>query len=219
MELKPHDLVRIDHTENILADQPLPEWALSALKNAPYAVIRRAVPPKGFVPIGLRGRKKNERLAVWLKSPAVGETIAPHMLVSPGQWKIKHDRLSKAVFTLQKIAPVLNDKGLYWGPTGSTAFELATGVQTTTTESDLDLLFRFNRPLPVDEGAALLDELARLSQVRLDIQLDTPPGGVSLKEYVSSPTVLVKTASGPLLIRREELWAGRQSSASPKISS
>ncbi|MDR6548167.1 phosphoribosyl-dephospho-CoA transferase [Chryseobacterium rhizosphaerae] len=207
MELTPHDLIRIYNQDDLLTDASLPEWAVSALVHAPYAVVRRAPSKNGLIPVGIRGSKKNERLPAWLISSVVYEVISPEMLVSPLQWKIKQHELNPSILSLKSITPILNQEKLYWGPTGSTAFELATGIKTLTEESDLDLVLRYNNPLPIAEGLSLLDKLNKEAGVRLDIQLETPLGGVSLAEYVNSTTVLVKTLTGPMIVDRKTLWS------------
>jgi phosphoribosyl-dephospho-CoA transferase len=94
--------------------------------------------------------------------------------------------------------------GWTWGPTGSTAFELATGVPTVHASSDLDVLMRAPAPVPADEAHALLHQFescAETAGIRVDVQLETPAGGVALAEWARhKPRTLVKRADGPCLI-------------------
>lgn len=185
----------------------MPDWASEAVLAAPFAVLRRAAWRDDLVPVGIRGNKRGERLAAWLKLSNIHEVVTPEFLVNPEHWKIAQTDSRAQVLSLKNITEILKAKNLYWGPTGSAGFELATGVKTINTESDLDLILRFSSPLSVQLADSLLTELTRQSLVRLDIQLDTPKGGVSLSEYVSSPTVLVKTQYGPIIAKTSEVWS------------
>jgi phosphoribosyl-dephospho-CoA transferase len=95
-------------------------------------------------------------------------------------------------------------RGCEWGPTGSAGFELATGLPTITATSDLDLLIRAPRALSHEAAQALLAELqacASQAGARIDAQLDTPAGGVSLIEWAANRVrTMVKSAQGPYLI-------------------
>jgi phosphoribosyl-dephospho-CoA transferase len=208
MELNPHDLIRIAKPDNLVADRALPEWAIFSLKNAPFVVVRRSHQPDNFVAVGVRGLQRGQRLAAWLKRSEVQEIVTPDMLVFPGNWKTEYyDELSKPILTLKKITPILNRTNLPWGPTGSTGFELATGVKTLTENGDLDLVLNVAEPLPIKYAVSLLEKLNSISLVRLDIQLNTPLGGTSLQDYVISQTVLVKTMAGPMLVKPSALWS------------
>jgi phosphoribosyl-dephospho-CoA transferase len=208
MELSPHDLIRVNSLKDVLTDLPFPTWAMEALRLAPYVVVRRAISPAGLIPVGIRGRKRGERLAAWLVATTVQEVITPQTLALRADWDLERNGLNNSLRSLENIAPLLNSDGLCWGPTGSTAFELTTGVKTLTANSDLDLTIRFDKMLTVNDATFLLAKLNAEALVRLDVQLETPVGGVSLAEYVKSSTVLLKTASGPLLVERTDLWNG-----------
>ena len=66
--------------------------------------------------------------------------------------------------------------------------------------SDLDLLLRAERPLPRSEARPLL-QLLESRACRIDLQLETPLGGVALREWAGDGArVLVKTADGPRLV-------------------
>ncbi|MCZ4225100.1 malonate decarboxylase holo-ACP synthase [Pedobacter rhodius] len=211
MELRPHDLIRIDQLQNLVTDLQIPLWAKEAMLIAPYVVVRRAAWRNELIPVGLRGGKRGERLAAWLKFSDVCEIITPEQLVYPENWKISESDLSDPIVSLKKITGILKSEDFHWGPTGSAGFELATGIKTLTSNSDLDLVLRVSKPLSLKLAASLLSHLNRESLVRLDIQLDTPKGGVSLSEYVGSPTVLVKTSRGPVIIKSDALWAEEKS--------
>jgi len=207
MELNPHDLINIAKTDDLVTDHPLLPWAVSSLADAPYVVVRRSIPPKGFAAVGIRGFQRGQRMAASLKLQDIQEIVRPHMLICDKNWKAAYpNELSKPILTLQKIIPVMNETGLYWGPTGSTGFELMSGIKTLTENSDLDLVINADSPLSISYAALLLKKLEALAVTRLDIQLNTPLGGSSLKEYINSTMVLVKTLTGPKLVKPSALW-------------
>jgi phosphoribosyl-dephospho-CoA transferase len=211
MELNPHDLIRVSNRHDLITAHPLPAWAEISLTAAPYVVVCRSTQREAFVTVGIRGPQRGQRLAATLKLSAVQEVIRPGLLTAPEHWKNDiRDPLSNPLWSLKGITPILNQTGLYWGPTGSAAFELATGIKTITTCSDLDLMLKASKPFPVEYAVGLLNELESVSISRLDIQLNTPLGGASLKEYVTSAIVLVKTETGPVLVKQSELWRNLQ---------
>jgi phosphoribosyl-dephospho-CoA transferase len=80
-------------------------------------------------------------------------------------------------------------------------FELASGVPTATTSSDLDLLVRAPQPLSWEMAEALFTHLAKVS-VRIDVQIETPSGAFALAEYVrrgpdGQTMILLRTTDGP----------------------
>ena len=100
----------------------------------------------------------------------------------------------------------MRQSGWKWGPTGSTGFELATGVFTVNKSSDLDLLIEVPVMMSVYEATSLLRAMESIATARIDIQLITPKGSVSMSEYVHSETVLLKTTAGPVLQHTSALW-------------
>jgi len=207
VELNAHDLLKIIAVENLHADSPLPDWALNSLSKAPYVVVRREDTENRRIPVGIRGTQRGQRIAAWVYPENIIEVTTPYMLTNSDCWKIKYDQNPpKTVYCLRQLISVFEYTALHWGPTGSTAFELTTGVKTLTDSSDLDLVIQVPNPLSRANAQSLLDELQKFTTVRLDIQLLTPLGGVSLVEYAGSATVLVKSKSGPVLAKRSALW-------------
>ncbi|WP_316848860.1 malonate decarboxylase holo-ACP synthase [Pedobacter agri] len=207
MELRPHTLIRFDKVEDLISDLPFPEWLSDALSGSMIGVIRRAVARPGLLPLGIRGSKRGERFAAWLPLESVQSYIKPSALSNPDHWNAKYQHeLPATVWSLNKISPILNKAGFDWGPTGSTGFELATGKSSIKPTSDLDLVIEMPEIFDLKEASLLLYRLESFSESRVDIQLETPTGAVSLKEYVTSATVLVKTAIGPLICERKTLW-------------
>jgi phosphoribosyl-dephospho-CoA transferase len=92
-------------------------------------------------------------------------------------------------------------RGHRWGPGGSVGFEIATGVRTATSSSDLDLILRQDRRLQPGEAIELRAALAEAAApARIDVMLETPCGGVSLTDLAAMPgQVLVRTPDGARL--------------------
>jgi phosphoribosyl-dephospho-CoA transferase len=192
----PHDLLRLSGARVLPPDAP--PWARRALGVTPWVVVRRSSAPMGLVAVGVRGTSRSERHATTVDPDDVREVVKPedlaHALPHP-------DREFGALRGLHTVRGVLDDTGLPWGPTGSVGFELATGIPTATTESDLDLLVRVSGG-SVPDLAALHREFRALA-VRVDCQIETPSGAVSLAELAGGQSdVMVRTAAGPRLIPR-----------------
>jgi len=207
VELNAHDLLRINAAEDLQTDIPLPDWAIKSFEQAPYVVVRRADTKNGLIPVGIRGTQRGQRMAAWVQPGNVTEVIRPYMLTNPDCWKFNYDKNPpEAINSLKQLISVFEKTAINWGPTGSTAFELASGVKTLKDTSDLDLVLHIQNPLSQADARVMLDQLQKRSTVRLDIQLSTPLGGVSLAEYAGVDTVLVKTKNGPVLAKRSALW-------------
>lgn len=105
-----------------------------------------------------------------------------------------------ALAALQQLRNTLNRLGLAWGVSGSAGFELATGIPTLTASSDLDLILRTPLPIPRSQARALLAQLHN-APCRIDLQLQTPAGGVALNDLARSDgPVLLKAADGARLV-------------------
>lgn len=197
MELETHDLLEIDQ-QDLISHTELPEWAMKSLEMAPFVVVRRAHAPEGQIGVGIRGKNRNERFAAFLKGNRMIRQIKPEQLTSKNLWENKE----AAVFSALGEAGVLfRSHGLSWGPGGSVGFELASGVETVTLESDLDLIIRAPEPLPMAIAVDIVKVLDK-STVRIDVQVETPAGGFSLLEYArDAGPLLLKTKIGPVLTR------------------
>jgi phosphoribosyl-dephospho-CoA transferase len=68
-------------------------------------------------------------------------------------------------------------------------------------ESDLDLLIRMPKLLPREAAKSLVAQLEERACCRFDIQLETPAGGLSLREWANGiRKVMIKTEYGPCLL-------------------
>jgi phosphoribosyl-dephospho-CoA transferase len=201
-----HDLLKLS---GLPITAEMPAWLPSTFALAPFAVVRRADAPSGFVAVGFRGASRGERYGTLVQRDAVVAVLSPEQLRDrPVDAK---RRTLNAFRALRFIAE--NDllAGLAWGPTGSVGFELATGCPTATEASDLDLLIRSPSPIDHSDARRLCGELQRVERamgLRIDVQLETPAGGVALSEWAEGkPRVMARSASGPSMIQNP--WARR----------
>ena len=192
----PHDLLQLRNvTDHEYAH--LPRWAQDSLRWARWVVRRRAEPRTGDIPVGIRGRQRNQRHAWWIPVDSVDRVVPPWELVD-GLATYKSSL--GVVRTARAVSTLMAEHGLRWGPTGSLGFSLATGRVAVRPESDLDLLIDTPTELPREHARELMDQLERLD-CAVDAQLATPAGGVSLDEWANSTAqqLVVRTESGPML--------------------
>lgn len=198
--IRPHDLLRLTDPAELRCEGSVPAWMPAALARAPWVVVRRARAPSDIIPVGARGRTRADRLAAFLVSSAVTVRVTPEDLATARGWRhTPRVRTIGALRVLDAADELFTSQGLAWGPTGSVGFELATGVATVDPASDLDVVIRAPEPWPLDRARTLADSLAPLP-VRVDAQLETSLGAVSLTEYARGGTVLLRTPDGPRLI-------------------
>lgn len=178
-----------------------PAWAHDAFARTLFAVVRRAPPRGTLIAIGLRGETRGQRHAAWAASEDVESVVIPEQLVCACPAETRAWLPAFAALRLLIDASWLENHA--WGPVGSTGFELATGVETVTPSSDLDLVIRAPAPLSREAAAALHARLLNCAveaAIRVDVQLDTPAGGVALAEWAAGkPQAMVRTPNGPVL--------------------
>jgi phosphoribosyl-dephospho-CoA transferase len=199
-----HDLLRVAGPDALVpvTGMQVAAWVMPSLGAAPWVVVRRA--PRaadGALPVGVRGRTRSERVGAWLLPDRVARRLTPEEL--PGRLpSLPGDRrlAVPALGALDRVRDALTPFQLGWGPGGSVGFELATGLATARPASDLDLVVRAHTPLPRTVAVRLASTLDALP-VRVDTQLETPLGGVSLVEYARDEgPVLLRTVHGPRLV-------------------
>jgi phosphoribosyl-dephospho-CoA transferase len=159
-----------------------------------------------MIPVGVRGTTRSERCAGVVPRHAVVQVISPESLVASRVWR-HAARLNQipAFAYLDSLLETWKSYEITWGPTGSIGFELATGIPVARPESDLDLRIMAKERLTREMAQNLLAALPS-AEMRLDVQLETPRGAISLAEYVSqSETMLLRTNQGPFLIK--DPWA------------
>jgi phosphoribosyl-dephospho-CoA transferase len=187
-----HDLLQISGVADLvyvgseLPEKRCPLWVERSLQEAPFVVVRRANLFDGMIPVGVRGSLRRQRSAAYLAPNARTEEI-PGLKVLAG------------------IEEKLANLPLAYGPTGSIGFELASGLPTATPTSDLDLLIRAPQRLPIRLAQELITIFSG-SPCRVDAQLETPRGAVSLTEYARGQTpLLLRQNGGPVLV--DDPWA------------
>ena len=199
--MRPHDLLHLADGTGLSHEESVPAWMPTSLARAACVVVRRAHAPAGLIPVGVRGRTRAERFAALLALDAVAARVTPEDLVCARGWRnMVRARWIRSLQVLDAVDELFATLGLAWGPTGSVGFELATGVATASTDSDLDVVVRAPEPLPLGNAREIADYLNRLP-VRVDAQLDAPAGAVTLADYVRGGRSLLRTPDGPILTR------------------
>ena len=202
--VKAHDLLRVARTFS-----EAPAWVVHSLERAPFVVVRRASSVDGAIAVGIRGATRSERFGTWLDPRDVQEVLPPEAM------RLRRPAGTRATLPafalLEAIAPLCNASRCAWGPTGSVGFELASGCETVTPSSDLDLLIRAEERLDRIEARSIfdtLDKVARAHSTRIDVQIETTEGAFSLAEFAHpGARVLLRGADGPRLVA--DPWQAR----------
>jgi phosphoribosyl-dephospho-CoA transferase len=194
-----HDLIRLREPIALTVDAPVPAWVERALRRAPWVVVRRGQVRDGMIPVGVRGLARPQRFAAFLAVGEIADRLSPEDLTD-SRYAIERARrdAAPALAALARVAPILAHRGHRWGPGGSIGYEMATGVLTATSSSDLDLILRQDCRLEPGEAVELRAALAvAAAPARIDVMLETPCGGVSLAELgAMRGQVLVRTPDG-----------------------
>lgn len=193
MQPQPHDLLWGITVADLAS--PVPDWVKEVVQRGDPVVMRRAVTHRGMIPVGIRGVERYQRYKLEMPSQQIKQIMKPEQLC---QVELEHfPHLAKQ---LQRVQQTMKMLPWIWGYTGSVGFELATGIQTVTENSDIDLLIRTEGFLTKDEAKQLLYQLEQ-TELKLDVQLQTPKGGVALKEWArTTGKVLLKRNDGAVLV-------------------
>ncbi|HEX4501788.1 MAG TPA: malonate decarboxylase holo-ACP synthase [Scandinavium sp.] len=191
---RPHDLLWLKKTDALLNIQEA--WVASQWHTGLPVVVRRDVNKESDIPVGVRGMKREQRAAGWVKAEAVSRVMTPETLA-------ERERLLHSPFVSQQpvqAAILLTTFAWpwHWGITGSTGYALATEIPVLHADSDLDLIIRAPQPLTVDELRQWQAQVDKLP-CRADTQIETPFGAFALNEWLREGRVLLKTAAGPQL--------------------
>jgi len=151
------------------------------------------------IPVGIRGQERSQRSAAWCPANAIEQIVTPADLVQRCK-TTKDPAASPACRSLRSLAADWQWLSHRGGPGGSVGFELATGMQTTTPGSDLDIVVYANEPLSRSDAQRLLASTRGLDMA-VDIRAETPICGFSLAEYAGSSgkSILLRTSAGPIL--------------------
>lgn len=197
----PHDLLHLDADEVDHLTRTAPRWVKEALAAAPYVVVRRENAPPGKLAVGVRGSSRAERFASFLDAREGRVGITPESLAKAGAWrKAPHRERVPVLEALERVDAYLSASGWAWGPCGSVGFELATGRPAATAASDLDIVVRCAQRLGRRYAGEMMGALDRCGS-GIDVILETPGGGVSLRDLAFSPgEVLLRTSCGAKLV-------------------
>jgi phosphoribosyl-dephospho-CoA transferase len=198
-----HDLIRLREPIALTVHAPVPAWVGPALTRTRWVVVRRGYVRDDMIPVGVRGVARHERFAALLADGEVARRLSPEDLTDSG-YGIEQKRKDAvpALAALARVAPILGRRGVRWGPGGSVGFEIATGMATATSSSDLDLILRQDHRFEPGEAIDLLEDLAKAAApARIDVMIETPRGGVSLVDLAGMPAqVLLRTPDGVRLV-------------------
>lgn len=193
--LRPHDLLWL--TARDALEGVTDAWVDEVWHTGLPVVVRRDVASNGRVPVGVRGMRREQRAAAWVKPEHVTRVVSPEQLVEP-QTLLRSPFISQPPVQLALQLAQLRF-AWRWGVTGSTAYALATGIPVLHATSDLDLLIRAPQPLSHSELARWQQYLSG-GLCRADTQVETPNGGFALAEWLRDARVMLKTNHGPRLV-------------------
>ncbi|WP_133974049.1 malonate decarboxylase holo-ACP synthase [Acinetobacter calcoaceticus] len=195
--LEAHDLLWGMTVDYLTDDAPL--WVKEVLLRGDPVVVRRAITSADQVAVGIRGQLRHQRYATQMPRSAITKQLKPEALTHVNTQQFEH-----LAERLQTISSIMKKFSECWGYTGSFGFELATGIQTVTQQSDIDLLIRAEQPFAKKQAIELLETFQQAG-LSVDIQLQLPQGGLALKEWArNSGKVLLKRAEGAVLV--ENPW-------------
>ncbi|CAG9001628.1 MAG: Phosphoribosyl-dephospho-CoA transferase [Candidatus Celerinatantimonas neptuna] len=193
----PHDLIWIDSLSDIKWSGHCESWISDIWQPHYPLVVRRDIQADGWIAAGVRGSLRSQRQACWVPATLVQKVVHPEDLVNQSLLELHPQKDMAPIRSL--IALTRLSWPLPWGVTGSCGYALATGESVMHASSDLDLLVRAAIPPSFDWVANIANILESLP-CRIDIQLETPNGGVALSEWSrKSGPVLVKSSGGPYL--------------------
>lgn len=202
----PHDLCWGMPAAGLPAQAPA--WVVDAVNQQHPVVVRRAVAPVGQLAVGVRGLGREQRYATFMGLADVQRSVCPEQL---GQLQGRGaQRDWPALQALAQLRPLLNGLGLAWGVSGSAGFELASGIAALHQGSDLDLIVRTPQFVGRQWAAQWLQALEG-APCRVDVQLQTPRGGVALRDWAGAASqVLLKGEAGAQLVENPWLLPGGQ---------
>lgn len=191
---RPHDLLWLSQSAVLYYEGLLPNWVYHYWQFTLPVVVRRAKVENNFIPVGIRGGNRSQRLACKVLKKDIIRKISPEMLIEFG-----YDNFLNHNLIMQALSLLMNYKlPGQWGITGSCAYQLATGITVLTPQSDLDIVIRCPKPI----SFTTLTELAQFLKqcpCRIDTQIETLYGGFALNEWVRDKKVLLKTSLGPVI--------------------
>jgi phosphoribosyl-dephospho-CoA transferase len=194
--IRTHDLLEVDPERFLSLHASAPEWVAAGLRRVPFLVVRRGLATGDAIPVGVRGPERNQRWASFCELGLVKSITTPPQLLKRRVPASRADSVP-AFGSLSLLKDRWTGFGCPWGPGGSVGFELATGSHVAKLESDLDIVIYADEPITTDEAKSLYTSASGLPTA-VDIRVETPAYGFSLKEYASqSPApILLRTRHG-----------------------
>jgi phosphoribosyl-dephospho-CoA transferase len=205
---QPHYLMAVDPKrliEAVYKYSSVPEWVEEQVRTTPFVVVRRGRATRHEIPIGVRGKERNQRWAASCHPKLVKSIITPSQLLTR---PIPTSRVNArhALRTLDLLKERWMGLDRPWGPGGSVGFELATGRHAVNPESDLDIVLYATKRVTADEAKSLCARAMDLPAV-VDIRVETPLFGFSLREFASeSPAAILLRAPNELMLGMDP-WA------------
>lgn len=199
MSARIHDLLEIDAERFLEAHSSAPAWVAETLRRAPFVVVRRGpCAAEDGIAIGVRGAHRNERWAAACRPDLIRRILTPPMLLRRLETASRPNPTTRAdtipaIRTLALLAGRWKEFDSPWGPGGSVGFELATGRQTASPQSDLDVVIYAESRMTQHEARGLCESAQGLP-APVDIRVETPICGFSLTEYANR-------APAPILLR------------------
>lgn len=205
MAIVPHDILKIENPEKLPNFSGFPEWAKQACLASPYHVVRRAPTIKNQIPIGIRGKQRNERFGCYVLHDQIERVIHPTEIVQQKLWKTwrRKNHFLTMIETLDQLDHLFT--GLAWGVGGSLGYELISTLNTIHEHSDIDLIWYQSHAPDFSFCKNLIHEITQLP-IKVDIQVENAKGGFHLAEYVRHPhhKILLKQNDGPVL--SDNIW-------------
>ena len=199
---RPHYLLAVDPKQLIEAvckHSSVPRWVEEQVRTTPFVVVRRGLATGPEIPIGVRGKERNQRWATACHPKLVKRIITPSQLLS---CTVPTSR-GNAIPSLRALALLKDcwrDLDRPWGPGGSVGFELATGSHAARLGSDLDIVIYAENRMMADEANSLCARAMNLPAT-VDIRVETPVCAFSLRELASErpAAILMRTPNGMML--------------------
>jgi len=193
-----HDLILLRSETAVISTGGGPTCPYLNPNQRPWVVVRRGRISDGLIPVGVRGSQRHERCAGFTGLNEVLEIRRPEQL----RLLLAEDsrRALQAFQTLSYLKSHLVGLDMTWGPGGSVAHELASGIPAVRANSDLDLILFAPRRLEITEAQDLWRMISS-APGKVDALVEAPFCGFSLQEFVTaSPRkILLRTSEGRIL--------------------
>jgi phosphoribosyl-dephospho-CoA transferase len=214
--VRTHDLLEIDAKQLLSSQASAPQWVKEELSQYPFVVVRRGLATGCEIPIGVRGTGRNQRWAAFCHSNLVRSVLTPSQLLTRAIPTSRANAIP-ALRALDVLKERWMESILPWGPGGSVGFELASGRHVVTLESDLDIVIYAERRMTAEEAEFLCDRAMNLPVV-VDIRVETPVSGFSLKEFAGRgpAAILLRVPRGIVLAK--DPWGDEIGSMDPNYA-